>query len=154
MADAVRTHAHFNADAIAAAQEAPMLTVGGLLYRGRLLSIEQWLPYWERMQDMDRRHSGVAGVPAPDMPAALRERARFFREYLRAVFPPGSYRFWAPDPVEHLMRKPFQVIESMVGFFFILQARATFNPTIVNRALETAGTPSSAPTAGPPEGNA
>ncbi len=136
-----RATAHFDADAVAATQEAPTLQVGNLLYRGRLLSIEEWLPFWERLQAIQAKPVAENGDAAL---AALRERTAFYRDYLRAVFPKRDYRFWAPDPVKHLMAQPFEIVEKTLAFFFILQARATFGTkTLEEAANQTTGGPSS-----------
>jgi hypothetical protein len=142
--------AHFSADAIAAAQETPRLVLGNLLYRGRLLSIEEWLPFWERLQAMEARHASTSVAGATSAAAALRERSAFYREYLYAIFPRRSYRFWAPDPVTLLMRQPYQVVDQTLAFFFILQARATFGEKALARSRETDGTPSPTRTADGP----
>lgn len=126
--------AHFDADAVAASQQAPTLMVGRYLYRGRLLSIEAWLPYWERLRALDRAAAAADGDAAV---ASLRARSVLYRDYLRAVFPRRDFRFWAPDPVKHLMQQPLQVVEKTIAFFFTLQARATFGRDALDKATAT-----------------
>lgn len=125
--DQAKATSHFDADALAAAQEAPTLTVGGYLYRGRLLSIEEWLPWWERLlaiqaERAKARREEVMG----ERGASFRKLNEFYRDYLRLVFPRRRYRWWAPDPVKHLLSQPFSVVEDAIACFFFLQARATF----------------------------
>lgn len=141
MAKPSDSRAHFDADAITAAQEAPTLTVGRFLYRGRLLSVEEWLPFWDRLQAMEAKPAAASTRLAV---LALRDRVAFYREYLRAVFPRRDFRFWAPDPVAHLLAQPFDVVEQTVGFFFTLQALATFGLEAMDKATTPAtnGTPS------------
>jgi hypothetical protein len=128
----------FDANAILSAMEAPTLRLGRFLYRGRLLSIEQWLPFWERLQELE--NAPVAdGVTA--VKARMRARTAFHRAYLRAVFPRRDFKFWAPDPVAQVLAQPFDLVEKIVSFFFILQARATFGTTI-DEPMTTNGTSS------------
>lgn len=137
MAKPKESLSHFDADALSAAQEVPTLMVDRFLYRGRLLSIEEWLPFWDRLQAMDARPAAADDAEAR---TRLRERAVFHRDYLRAVFPKRDFRFWAPDPVKHALRKPLQEVEAIVAFFFILQTHATFGKEAIGSA--TAPTPS------------
>lgn len=126
--DQAKATAHFDADEMAAAQVAPTLRVGGYLYRGRLLSIEEWLPWWERLLAIqaERRAAADTDGGSSERGASFRRLNAFYRDYLRVVFPRRRYRWWAPDPVKHLMRQPFTVVEEAIAGFFFLQARATF----------------------------
>lgn len=128
---------HFDADAMAASQDAPTLTVGRYVYRGRLLSIEEWLPWWERFIELQRT-AETSSRPAADMLKLL----AFYRDYLRLVFPRRHYRWWAPDPVKHLLRQPLAVIEEAMTCFVLLQVRATFGANVVNNALRVSPAPS------------
>lgn len=107
---------YFDADQHAAAQERPVLIVGGLRYEGRLLSIEEWLPFADEVEQLRAREAPVAAWSA------------FTRRYLQAVFPRQRFRWWAPDPVEQLLRQPWVVVQEALQRFFDLQARAMSQP--------------------------
>lgn len=113
---------HFNANAIAASLVEPVLELGRLSYTGRLLSIEEWLPFWERIQELTAANEKAR---AEGRPADRLAAARLYREYLRTVFPRSRRRFWAPDPVPQLLAQPFEVVEGAMTFFFTLQLRAS-----------------------------
>lgn len=129
-----KVSSHLDADAITAAQEEPTVTVGNLLYRGRLLSIEEWLPFWERSQHLDAEAKLAPSSSADVAARRLRARTALYRDYLTAVFPRRRYRWWAPDPVKHLMALPFTALEASVAFFFILQAQATFGKDALKKS--------------------
>jgi hypothetical protein len=82
-------------------------------YEGRLLSIEEWLPFWDRMQQLQRAET-----------KDLRAWVAFYREYLRAIFPQRRRPFWVRDPGARLLQQPFSIVEQAMLRFFILQARA------------------------------
>lgn len=145
---------HFDADALAAAQEAPTMTVGGFLYRGRLLSIEEWMPWWDRLTALRKGREQIRDSQ-DDAKAFLVTLLQFYRDYLRVIFPRTRFRFWAPDPVEHLMRQPYVVIEEAMDRFFSLQERATFGESVRPNPIPSAlpGQPSQpAIPSGPGEG--
>ncbi|MGN6110837.1 MAG: hypothetical protein ACTHU0_37390 [Kofleriaceae bacterium] len=123
MPPATSEFGYFNADQHAAALEPPVLILGGLRYEGRLLSIEEWLPFAEE-----------AGQLRTGTRAAW---AAFARRYLRAVFPRRRFRVWAPDPVQLLMAQPWATVEEALDRFFVLQARA-MSPRVPT--TETSGT--------------
>jgi hypothetical protein len=104
---------HFNADTFRAAQEEPTLVIGGLLYRGRLLGIEEWFGYAEEYEALRTKD------------ATVRDYAAFYRKYLRAVFPKSRFKVWAPDPVAHLFSLPQGVMTEAIKSFFTLQVLAT-----------------------------
>lgn len=125
---------HFDADALAAAHEEPTIQVDRFVYRGRLLSVLEWLPFWERLQALEAK---AVAEHADAAVARLRERQAFHADYLRAVFPKRDFRFWAPDPVAHILKKPLDDVDRIVGFFFTLQARATFGADAIARTAST-----------------
>ena len=97
-----------DAAAMRAAVEPPVLAIGGLTYRGRVLSIEEWLAFAERAD-------GARG----NMKALL----RLYRDFLTAVFPPRRYKWWAPKAADLVMRRPFDEIQETVLRFFVLHLR-------------------------------
>lgn len=98
-----------DADALVAALTPPSVTVGGVTYKGRLLSYFEWMPFRDRLVRMGRGELGAA------------EAREFAEEYFRAVFPK---RFLRVDPVPKLMVMPEQVIAQVLSHFFTCQLRA------------------------------
>ena len=152
---------HFDADVVRAAQEEPTLRLGNLLYRGRLLSIEEWMVHAERLDALNQRVTAGKAVSPKEMAAV-------YRAYLRAVFPVRRwwwpfaqgrrYRWWAPDPVKRLMRQPWGVVMEATQRFFVLQARAmqprpgleqTNGPSSTLSPSSEASAPSPSPTPSP-----
>lgn len=135
---------HFDADAMMREQEEPSLTVGNLLYFGRLLSAEEWFAWNERYAALSARIKDKTA----DMPDLL----AFYRAYFTDLFPKSRRRFWAPDPVAHLMMRPFAVIQEAFEHFFALQAQANgvVVPTVESQPT-THGTDSSSRTLDPQE---
>lgn len=111
----------FNADALDESQAEPVLVVGSLRYRGRLLSIEEWLPFYERQVTLERAsEEDVKAKRPPD----LRARVALWVDFLHALFPKrGRFSWFAPDPVEQLRKKRTALREAYYHFFY-LQARA------------------------------
>lgn len=131
---------HFDADTYAAAQQEPELVIGACLYRGRLLSIDEWLVYAEQYDRL------LASKPT------VKQLQAFYRRYMRAVFPRSRFRWWAPDPVKGLFRLPWSAVQEAFKSFFELQALASI-PSASRSASRMSGT-SSAPSsteAGPIE---
>ena len=126
--------AEFNAGATAAAvhaaQEEPVVRFGDRTYRGRLLSIEAWLPFYERLQALElvKAKAVDAGLPFP-----LRQFVALWVDYLSAVFPRSDYRFWAPDPVKALRELPGNGLREAFEHFFsrqVLVLGATVAPPV------------------------
>lgn len=109
---------HFDADAYLATQEVPVIVVGALVYRGRLLSLLEWLPIAEAIDALDERQKAGGKVPP-------REFIRVYRKYLRMVFPRRRFVFWAPDPVAELFKLPWGAVTEAIRSFFALQAQAS-----------------------------
>lgn len=109
----------FDADALTVSLEAPALTIGGVRYEGRLLSIEEWLPFLDRVQAIQRTGK-----------TEMADVVTLYRDYMRAVFPRSRFKFWAPDPVPILMRQPFTVVRQAFDRFFSLQALAMGAPAL------------------------
>lgn len=130
---------HFDADSYRAAQEEPTLQIGGLLYRGRLLSIEEWLVYAGEIEQLRAADARATLRRAENEDRFARDEellpdirgsassayVALYRRYLRAVFPRRRFRFWAPDPVAGLMAMPWGVVTEAITRFFDLQALAT-----------------------------
>lgn len=103
---------NLKAEEIAAAHDEPTITVGRLVYRGRLLSIEEWLPFLERQLELEGRK------------ASPREMVEHWVKYLYAVFPRrGRFRTFAPDPVAAIRSMPGNALQEAYLSFFFHQAR-------------------------------
>jgi hypothetical protein len=109
---------HFNADAYTEALEEPTLRIGNLLYRGRLLSLPEWLPVAAQLDAIGTRQRNGEDVP-------IDETIQIYRKYLRLVFPRRRFLFWAPDPVAALFCMPWGVVTEAISRFFVLQALAS-----------------------------
>lgn len=137
MPPTIRKRSHFDADAMEAAQTEPTLTVGSLVYRGRLLSAPEWFLWNERyahvMESVREGRMGAADLLG------------FYRMYFANLFPWYRRKFWAPDPTVVLMAKTFAVIQETFTHFFRLQALAN---GVHPKDLETMSTPSSPSTSG------
>jgi hypothetical protein len=116
MSDSSPELAHFNADTRAAALAVPTLTIGGLRYRGRILSAAEWLPWYERYLELAKKDGKSMTV--------VRERLAFYRAYMATVFPRHTLRFWAPDPARLLERQPGNMLAEAFTAFFSLQLSA------------------------------
>jgi hypothetical protein len=116
MSDSSTELAHFNADTRAAALAVPTLTIGGLRYRGRILSAAEWLPWYERYLELAKKDGKSMAV--------VRERLAFYRAYMATVFPRHTLRFWAPDPARLLERQPGNMLAEAFTDFFSLQLSA------------------------------
>ena len=82
----------FDADALAAANEEPTLTLAGYVYHGRLLSAPEWFLWRDRALALyARATSAPATVPEA-------EELALYQAFFKDVFPRRRFRFWAPDP--------------------------------------------------------
>jgi hypothetical protein len=125
---------HFDADTFVAAQQEPELVIGACLYRGRLLSIDEWLVFAAEYDRLIARKAPVAELKA------------FYWRYMRAVFPRARYKFWAPDPVAGLFRLPWSAVQEAFRSFFALQVQASI-PSASRSASRMSGTSSAPSTA-------
>ena len=108
----------FDADALAAANEEPTLTLAGYVYHGRLLSAPEWFLWRDRALALyARATSAPATVPEA-------EELALYQAFFKDVFPRRRFRFWAPDPVPVLMAQPLGLVREAYQRFFLLQARA------------------------------
>lgn len=117
----------FSAAARRAAYEEPVLRYGRFVYRGRVLSAEEWFPFWDEYLDLVDAAKAMSNAAEPQLKelAALERRSHDLRlRYLRTVFPTGRFRFWAPDPIAQLQRAHPQEMRDAFHAFFSLQARA------------------------------
>jgi len=117
MGDGARFN-HFNASEYLASQEAPTLVFGSLVYRGRLLSLPEWLRVSTQLEQLSARQTAGETIPQ-------HEYQRVYRAYLRMVFPRNRFRFWAPDPVAQLFQLPWGAVTEAIRSFFALQALAS-----------------------------
>lgn len=122
-ADAAGGPSYNSSEALAGALEEPTLVVGILRFRGRILSIEEWLPFFERQVALEKL---IADGPKGGRGAAeiLRASLALWIDYLRAVFPRRRYNWFAPDPVDQLRKAPGAALREAYYRFFFLQARA------------------------------
>lgn len=104
-----------------AAHAEPVLRLGQLVYRGRLLSIEEWLPHFERRLELERQlEADRAAKRVPN----LRPWIDHWVAYLRAVFPRRRFRIFAPDPVAAIRALPGNGLRENYERFFLHQALA------------------------------
>jgi hypothetical protein len=133
---------------LAAAHQEPELRIGRMLYRGRLLSIEQWLPFFEERFRLEQL---ALTAQAEGRPVDLRPWVKHWTAYLKAVFPRSDYRFWAPDPVRAIRELPGTGLRDEYERFFRHQARAL---GMLPPASPTSGTASSPSTSAASAGSA
>lgn len=147
----------FTVQAMQDATEEPVLHLGRLVYRGRVLSAQEWFPFWDRYAALGDRYRALMDDPGRATSSAVVELSRVANrlhlDYLRAVFPSRRFRFWAPDPVARLARGHPKQLRDAFDAFFSLQARAmgltaprTESPPDNPSALPTDGTSSSGST--------
>ena len=135
----------FTAKAMADANEMPVLRVPVrntvLRYEGRLLSAPQWLVFWDRYVALSDRYTALKDMTVSagrrQLVALERETHLFYIEYLRTVFPPKRFLFWAPDPVKLLARGHPSNLREAFDAFFSLQARAMGRSAPTSPSLET-----------------
>lgn len=111
-----------DADALAARFDPPTVRLGGRVYRGRILSIEEWDPFQVRIERIRLAEGDNNKLGQEDM-------VGLFREYGHTVF--GRRRtLWErvlqipTDPTERLMRLPPSAMLETFLRFFSCQARA------------------------------
>lgn len=101
---------NFDADTWLKAQEHPSVTIEGVTYTGRLLSFEQFMPFGQRLEEMQKTGTGFG---------------EFARDYLYTIYPKPKKRSWvarlrgepeAVDPVPLIMSHP-AFMEIMKSFF-------------------------------------
>lgn len=111
----------FRADTLAAANQEPHLALHGMAFHGRLLSIVDWLPFWERYVATQKAiEVAIADKRLPD----LRPSTQLWIDFLRAIFPKDGRRWFAPDPVKLLAKEPGTVLRDTFNHFFFHQARS------------------------------
>ncbi len=110
-----------DADALAARFDPPTVRLGGRVYRGRILSIEEWDPFQTRIERIQSRDE--------DDKLGQAEMIALFREYGNAVF--GRRRTWwewtlgiAVNPTERLLKLPPNAMLDVFLSFFSCQGRA------------------------------
>lgn len=109
------------AEDLTAAQEEPVYRHGRLVYRGRLLSIEEWLPFFERRVLLE---SAAEEDRAEKRLTDMRPWIAHWIAYLRAVFPSRRFRWFVPDPVALMRGLPGHGLRECYDRFFTHQARA------------------------------
>ena len=97
----------FNADDYLDSLEHPAVILNGETYTGRILNIEEWLPYSERLRAFATKYD-------------QREWLTFMRDYLKAIFPPTSFVPWRKPLYKRILDHP--LAEAMVTDFLALQA--------------------------------
>jgi len=95
----------FDADAYLEALGHPTITIGGRTHKGRLLSIEEWLPFEPMMKKAAARNMEFS------------ELKTLVKKYCRKIFP-RRFRFWRRSVGSQILKLPPQaMIEAMVSFF-------------------------------------
>jgi hypothetical protein len=102
----------FDADERLANLARPAIKLGGRVYVGRLLSIEEWEPFEERMEALKNKTMSEPSV------------REFFREYGHTIFARRWWERWKGDPTDRLLREaPIVQLEAFVSFW-VAQQRA------------------------------
>lgn len=99
----------------------PVLELDGLRFRGRILSIEQWLPHWEQRCALEEI---TAEALANKQPPPLRPWVNHWVAFLKDVFPSTLRNFWSPDPIHLIRRLPGNGLREHYEHFFSHQALA------------------------------
>ena len=105
--------------------EPPIITIGGKTYRGRLLSLEEWLPFESQFQKI----GDVAGV------IQLKAIRDLIRDYCMVAFPVTIWQALNPrrKPIAfQILALPPAAMIKVMKDFFVSQARGLD----VHRALE------------------
>jgi hypothetical protein len=127
---------------LAQAHQEPELVIGNKLYRGRLLSIEEWLPFFEERFALEQAAAKAAEAGAV---VDMRPWVKHWVAYLRTVFPRSRFRWWVPDPVQAIRELPGMALRDEYERFFLHQARVL---GMKDGASQTSGISSSQPTPG------
>lgn len=109
----------------AASLEDPVLEIRGFHFAGRILSIEQWLPHWERRLALEELAAKAVECKTPP---DLRPWLEHWVAFLKDVFPRKRYYFWAPDPVRLMREEPGLGLREHYERFFLYQAAALGAP--------------------------
>src|SRR4051812_45313159 len=105
----------FNADD--ASLGAPELTIGGAVYRGRVLSIVEWFAFKERM---DAIPTPASATSEPELAERLAGRQVLMLEFLRAVFAAAA----PADPIAALETLGLVAVARAFNAFFSHQLHA------------------------------
>lgn len=111
---------YFDADAYLAGLERPTVRIGNITFRGRLLSIEEWLPFEELLAAIA---DAANGEPTAQASADMHE---FAEKYLRAVFPREDIPWYLRrrDPVPALLKLPWAGLLELLKSFLAAQRRS------------------------------
>ena len=114
----------FDADARKEALERPTVKLGGRTYTGRLLSIEQFAPFNERVQ-------GKKQLSFDDIMTLV-------GDYCDEVFPRPWWKRWQPSVRDLLlMQPPVVVLEAWKDFFRCQVLACGLDPSLVGIAAQS-----------------
>jgi hypothetical protein len=103
----------YDADSRLSQLDRPAIRLGGRLYVGRLLSLEEWEPFELRMEQLKE-----STMTQPEV-------RRFLCEYSDAVFARRYWwQVWQRSPTQRLMRSPTAVQVEAFTNFFVAQRRS------------------------------
>lgn len=112
---------HFDADAYLEAIEKPSLTIGGRVYEGELLSLEEYLPFIKRLNKFAELNTEELKDPVEIAKLEI-EYESLRQDFFRAIFPKKWIYLIHGDPVKKLQKLPFK--DKIFGDFFGLCAAA------------------------------
>lgn len=111
----------FDADAyLKAVLEPPAILIDGVTYEGRLLSLEEWLPFQDRL-------AALQEVRNKEDPGAWRDVYKIVRDYCNLAFPEKWWCYlmpWRKTVADRVLELPPVAMLAAVQDFFVRQARA------------------------------
>jgi hypothetical protein len=110
----------FDADAYLETLQPPTIKIGGKEYVGRLLSIEEWLPFEPRLNKIAKQEADVDEIRDT------------IRDYCNLVFQPtwkDLFNFRRKTVAEQIVALPPRALLKAAADFFESQARALNGPS-------------------------
>src|SRR5690349_5289321 len=89
--------------------EAPELRLGGVVYKGRVISIAEWFTFRDRFAEQGEREKA-----APEDASVFAQGPLIMLDFLRATFPAAS----GVDPIAEIERRGDLAIRKTFSVFF------------------------------------